>query len=621
MTSGTYTVQGTFTTSPFCSSVMNGSVSINANAIPTIFNLTTGNNSYCLGSTGDTLTLSGSQLNVYYQLYKNGSAQGSAVDGTGNPLTWNTVLFGTYTIVATSYDPPYCTSNMSGSVVITQSPAPTVYNLTGSGNYCSSGSGLSVTLANSQLGINYQLKKNSVNQGTAISGTGAALVWSNQTVGNYTVVATYVASPYCSANMNGTVVITTSPSPTIFNLTGGGSYCTGSTGLNDTLSGSQIGVNYQLKKNGVNQGGVVSGSGSIIVWTNLTGGTYTVVATYVASPYCTATMNGSVIITENANPTAFNLTGGGAYCIGGTGLSDTLSGSQVGINYQLKKNSVNQGSVVAGTGSALVWNNLTFGTYTVVAAYATAPYCSTSMNGSVIITENPLPNTFNFTGGGTYCAGGLGLNDTLNGSQVGVIYQLKKNGITQGSVVSGTGSSLVWNNLAFGTYTVVATYATAPYCTANMNGSVIITESPLPTTFSLTGGNTYCTGSSGSSDTLSGSQVGVNYQLKKNGVDQGSAVSGTGSALIWNNLTNGTYTVVATYAATPYCAATMNGSVVITESPLPNVFNITGGGTYCAGSAGLCVTLSGSQSGIGYQLKKNSTNEGSAVSGTGGALA
>ena len=41
-----------------------------------------------------------------------------------------------------------------------------------------------------------------------------------------------------------------------------------------------------------------------------------------------------------------------------------------------------------------------------------------------------------------------------------------------------------------------------------------------------------------------------------------------------------------------------------TESALPQIYNITGSGSYCVGSGGLTVNLSGSQTGVNYQLKK-----------------
>jgi hypothetical protein len=52
----------------------------------------------------------------------------------------------------------------------------------------------------------------------------------------------------------------------------------------------------------------------------------------------------------------------------------------------------------------------------------------------------------------------------------------------------------------------------------------------------------------------------------------------------------------------------------------PAVYSLTGGGSYCSGGPGLPVGLSGSESGIEYQLYLESNAQGSPVAGTGGAL-
>jgi endonuclease I len=84
-------------------------------------------------------------------------------------------------------------------------------------------------------------------------------------------------------------------------------------------------------------------------------------------------------------PTAYAVTGGGTYCIGGSGVAIGLSNSEVGVNYQLKIDGVNSGSAVAGTGFALSFGDHTVtGTYTVFAANATTG-CSNSMTGNAII--------------------------------------------------------------------------------------------------------------------------------------------------------------------------------------------------------------------------------------------
>jgi hypothetical protein len=106
-----------------------------------------------------------------------------------------------------------------------------------------------------------------------------------------------------------------------------------------------------------------------------------------------------------------------------------------------------------------------------------------------------------------------------------------------------------------------------------------------PTAFSLTGGGSYCAGGSGVAVGLSGSESGLSYQLKRDGTNVGSAVSGTGSALGFGTFTTaGTYTVVASRSET--CTATMTGSATVTVNALPTP-SITAGGatTFCAGGS------------------------------------
>jgi hypothetical protein len=87
-------------------------------------------------------------------------------------------------------------------------------------------------------------------------------------------------------------------------------------------------------------------------------------------------------------PTAFAVTGGGAYCGGGAGLPVGLSGSQTGVNYTLYNNGVAQVPAIAGTGAALTFGNQTAGTYTVT---GTNSFGTTPMTGSaVVVTLSPL---------------------------------------------------------------------------------------------------------------------------------------------------------------------------------------------------------------------------------------
>ncbi|KAF0199255.1 MAG: hypothetical protein FD170_3919 [Bacteroidetes bacterium] len=103
--------------------------------------------------------------------------------------------------------------------------------------------------------------------------------------------------------------------PTLFTVTGGGSYCSGGSGLPVGLSGSETDVIYQLYRDAVAIGAALNGTGNAISFGNQTvAGTYTVVATRDA---CTSNMTGSAVIIVNPlsnAPTA--ITGTTTICSG-----------------------------------------------------------------------------------------------------------------------------------------------------------------------------------------------------------------------------------------------------------------------------------------------------------------
>jgi uncharacterized repeat protein (TIGR01451 family) len=124
--------------------------------------------------------------------------------------------------------------------------------------------------------------------------------FSTSIAGAYSVTATNTTTT-CSGSGSGTLTI--NPLPTLFNVTGGGGYCTGGAGMPVGLSGSQSGINYQLQLNGVNTGPVVPGTGAVLNFGNQTSaGAYTVIATNPTTG-CSANMTGSATVTIKPLPT------------------------------------------------------------------------------------------------------------------------------------------------------------------------------------------------------------------------------------------------------------------------------------------------------------------------------
>jgi hypothetical protein len=432
--------------------------------------------------------------------------------------------------------------------------SPTAYNVTGTGAYCTGGTGVAVGLSNSETGVTYQL--NGV--GTAINGTtGSAITFGNQTAGTYTVVATRTTGG-CTATMTGNAVVTNN-TPTIYTVTGTSAACPGGTGLAPGLSGSQSGVSYQLKNGASNIGSAVAGTGSTISFGTQSAGTYTVEATQSG---CVATMTGNAVISTSTGsvPTTYAMTGGGSFCAGGTGVAVGLANSETGVTYQLQNAGSNVASV-SGTGSAISFpNQTTAATYTVVAT-TTVGGCVAAMTSNAVVVVNALPIDYNVTGGGAYCTGGTGVVVGLSNSQLNVNYQLKDGASNIGSFVSGTGSAISFpNQTTAATYTVVATSATGS-CTATMTGNAVVTINPSIANPTFTAGaTTLCEGATSTYTATATNSTSIVYSILN-----GTGASINASTGIVSNVT-GNFTVVAT-ASGCNGPTTANRAVAVDAKP------------------------------------------------------
>ncbi|MEQ9406013.1 MAG: hypothetical protein RIM99_20650, partial [Cyclobacteriaceae bacterium] len=87
----------------------------------------------------------------------------------------------------------------------------------------------------------------------------------------------------------------------------------------------------------------------------------------------------------------------------------------------------------------------------------------------------------------------------------------------------------------------------------------------------------------------------------------------TGPTLIRSNQTSTQDFFAATYNSTTDCEDTDRKKITAIINPLPTAYSVTGGGNYCSGTGGVPVSLSDTQTGVNYQLKRNGVNVGSAV--------
>jgi uncharacterized protein YjdB len=425
---------------------------------------------------------------------------------------------------------------------------------------------------------------------------------------------TYTLGNGCATTS--TIIINSLPS--LFTVLGGGQYCAGGAGVHYGLNGSTIGVNYQLYLGGSPVGAPISGIGSALDFGMQTmAGTYTVVA-FNSSTGCARNMTGVTSVTVNSIPAVHNVTGGGAICAGGAGQPVGLDNSNPGIGYQLFNGSTPVGISIPGTGASLTFGNYTASGAYIVAASNITTGCNTNMAGSAAIVLNPLPVAYTITGGGGYCAGGVGTHIGINNSDAGISYQLFASGAFTGLQLAGTGSALDFGaQIGAGIYTVLATNVTTG-CIRDMIGSATVFINPLPNVYVVGSSPAgYCVGGSGVHISLSGSQTGISYNLYRGTVAVG-IVAGTNFGLDFGlqTIADTAYTVTAVNTATA-CASSMLGHGNVMIYSLPAVHNVTGGGAYCGGGTGVSVNLSSSSTGVVYQLYIGTAAAGLPIPGTG----
>lgn len=437
------------------------------------------------------------------------------------------------------------------------------FNVTGSGSYCSTSNGLTVLLDGSQTGVNYQLKKGGVNEGSTIPGNGSALSWANKTAGTYTVEARYGSTFQA---MNGNAVISSiSPSPVSVTINASSTNVAYGTNVDFTATPVNGGVNptYQWKVNNNN-----SGSNS---------STFSYVPNNQDVVKCLMTSDLSCVSNNPAtsNSLTFTVTQASAMNLGSAVVSAANTDVFIPINVSDMNNMGSMDIKVTYDNTVMTFVELAnlsteaAGTISNITTSGTTSTVNLSWlnNGSAginFVNGKFLDLKFNYLGG----SAGINFNQAL-------------------CELADWGGNLI----------------SVSYTNTTISQFVI-------NTFNVSGSGSYCSGSSGVTVTLNGSQLGVNYQIKKGGVNDGSTIPGTGSALSWTNKTAGTYTIEARLGSS---FQLMNGNAVVTATtPQTVAVSINASGINVLQGATVDFTANPTNGGTSptYQWKVNNVNAG-----------
>ena len=626
-----------------CPAVIGGSAVVTVNQNP-LAGLTVGKtiDPLCSGGISD-VTVATSELGVSYQL-RNDAGNiniGTPVIGTGGTISLATgalTATTTFNVLATSAGctPVELTTLVTVNVTGAINAALAVASDT---NPVCSGSGANVVVSASENGVLYQLRNDADNSavGATVPGTGGAI---SLPTGNLTATTTYnvlATNGTCSIELTDTETVTVGTAPdatlavavTIDPLCGGG--------ITDiTVALSQLGVTYQLRNDAddSNVGPAVAGTGGTIA---LPSGVLTANTTFnvlATAPGCSAielTTLASVTVSGAVDATLAVTSAASPICEG-TGTDIVVAASEAGVTYQLRDDATNTpvGAAVAGTGGSinLPTGNLTASTtFNVLASNGT---CSIELTDTETVNVDVAPNaslavntTLN-----PLCVGGTSAV-TIALSQTGVSYQLRDDADDSliGSAVTGNGGTISLPTGVLNTTSVFNILATSGVCTPVelTNTATVTVAGTLDASLTVSSSAaTICSGTS-TFVIVQASEAGVQYQLRNDLDDSaiGAPVAGTGGNLnipTGNLSTTTTFNVVANNGT---CSIELSDTETITVTPSPTLsLSVAPASPLICPGNGTNIVVSGTQSGVSYQLRNNADNSpvGAAVVSTGGNI-
>ncbi len=424
----------------------------------------------------------------------------------------------------------------------------------------------------------------------------------------YTNATGYPGTVYSNNGGNNFIAtFTVTDIPIAYNVTGGGSYCTGGTGVLIGISGSENGVNYQLYNGASAVGSTVAGTGAALDFGLQTAiGTYTVKGTAADG---TTDMTGSTVITETASLSSVTITPNAAQAFCGTASGTELTATETGggaiTTRQWGKRSEIGGTItdiVGATSQTYTPSGAALGIGIWYVVCTSTPTCgSATVSDEVRVTVNSIPSKpdINANNPTTFCIGGSVL---LTSSTAGDSY-LWSTGATTASITVSTS----------GSYTV---QVTTGGCQSLSSDPTIVTVNPFPSAAdAITGNSTVTQGDAGVAYSVPAISDATTYIWNYTG--NGATITGTSENVTIAfslSATSGDLTVKGKNSCGD---GAISDVFPITVNPLttPFQYSVTGSGTYCSSALG-SVGLDGSQTGVSYQLYKDGISTGSPVSGT-----
>ena len=425
------------------------------------------------------------------------------------------------------------------------------------------------------------------------------VTWGGGTPGPYTITLIKTAVNGCQVTNSVQVTTSTTPTPVI---TGNQYVCANSTG-NVYSTPNVGGHDYTWTISPAGAGSITAGAGTssiTVTWNSASSGNSVNVREHVTSSgspgiFTNATLPVDIGIQPSAVTPSYSAPA--SVCNGFT-ASVTLNNSQIGVRYQIRRNSDNSniGAPVDGNGGTitLITSVLTSTTVYYIYAYTLAPFnCSAQLsNPALTFTVNILPvlNYGALSGGDqSICSvdspDNISFSTLPSGGTGTFTYQWYSYTGLAGSCPSGTIVPVGWTSIATATsdnysppllttsmsYAVMVTPTGSPVCGSPMwaGGCRKVTVTQLPVATFNYSGTPYCQNAANPSPAFSGGGVAGIFSSTPGLVFVSTATGQVNLAAS----TPGDYTVTNTIAASGGCG------IVAATSPITISSGLTWTGT------------------------------------------
>lgn len=513
----------------------------------------------CFGQNA-TITLSGSEAGVNYQLRIGATDIGSPLTGNGGDLTFNVSPSATtnYTIHVVECDITY-----TDEAIVTVNPIPDVSTTIPNQSVCSGFPISPINFSGGILGTTFNWTRDNSTNVTGIANSGSGTVsgtFTNTTTTPQTVTFTIIPSANGCEGIPITATVLVNPTPIATASLPSQTVCSGAPITNITFSGNVTGTLFNWTRNNTaNVTGIAnSGSGTISgSFTNMTTTPQTVTFTIIPN---TNGCNGVAItssVTINPTPVASAFTPTQTRCSGIALGSFGVSSNVIGTTYTWTRDNIVNVTGIAASGNGLISGSLTNTTNNVQIVNFTITPTANGCDGIPIVvtaTINPTPNVVAAPASQNICSGFAISDIALTGNVTGTTFNWIRNNTSNVTGISNSGSGNISgtliNNTSVNQTVTFTIIPTANSCNGSSTTATVVVY-PTPTAATVTNSQTICSGNTITTVVFTGI-AGTTYNWVRNNTSNVTGIANNGTGNIAGSLTNTTTTQqIVQFTVTP----------------------------------------------------------------------